>query len=565
MEVTEAMETEVLTSRDEYLETHPPSHLHHLSADIAALWPKVDHLLYLPILGLTRPRDLYYYQGDGLEVLYGFTYKYSTLEHFLGQLTRVQVGMPLAAGLAATYARAWYPEETPLTLFADWHVKPHWTKSYSHAGSVTMWGRVMPGTKQLLLNGPEGRFLGGWNYPIDTHLSHILVQLEAALEKGLGRPIATTITDSEGGGLPLGERYAAAEQDYLSVLAQERSYTLADFVLEGEWEPVQEDPEHQAVFARWADARRADEDPRQFVLMRPVGEQEPTRIYTGRFAPDLVAGAVPRRHRQRWANNELRIRDLIQGANLNANFGYTYKEVPHRTRQREWDAAQARVDTTERQLDNRSAAVRNLRRRLVEHQETYATERRDLERQLAHRCLDLRCRRRAGRATKRAHQRVGRLREEIESRTARFQRQQHRLLQQLYEHEARSQELRRRLTQRIAARDAIDTKTLCRERNLEKDQIMLNAQLLLANLHDWAAAHYFTPEWETLSLEKATQMIYRKAGQVRWDDDRVEVELEPYRYADQQRAMEATCARFNAANLRWRDGRALHISVGEVE
>jgi len=39
------------------------------------------------------------------------------------------------------------------------------------------------------------------------------------------------------------------------------------------------------------------------------------------------------------------------------------------------------------------------------------------------------------------------------------------------------------------------------------------------------------------------------------------VVLEPYRYRDQQRAMEATCARFNAANVRWRDGRSLRISV----
>jgi len=83
----------------------------------------------------------------------------------------------------------------------------------------------------------------------------------------------------------------------------------------------------------------------------------------------------------------------------------------------------------------------------------------------------------------------------------------------------------------------------------------------LANLHDWAAQHYFASEWRSLSLEKATQMIYRKAGRVTWYDDHIEVELESYRYADQQRAMQATCARFNAANLRWRDGRRLRITV----
>jgi len=93
---------------------------------------------------------------------------------------------------------------------------------------------------------------------------------------------------------------------------------------------------------------------------------------------------------------------------------------------------------------------------------------------------------------------------------------------------------------------------------------MLDLQIVLANLHDWTAAHYFAPEWQRLTLEKATQMIYRKAGRVTWYDDRVEVVLAPYRYRDQQRAMETTCARFNAANLRWRDGRLLRISVQQA-
>ena len=94
---------------------------------------------------------------------------------------------------------------------------------------------------------------------------------------------------------------------------------------------------------------------------------------------------------------------------------------------------------------------------------------------------------------------------------------------------------------------------------------MLNLQILLANLHDWAAAHYFAPQWQRLTLEKATQMIYRKAGRVTRYKDRIEVTLEPYRYRDQQDAMETTCARFNAANLRWRDGRLIQISVQRLE
>jgi len=469
MGVVEGVEEAVLTGRDEYLVDHPPQHLHHLSADVAALWAKIDHLVYLPIVGLTRPRCLYYYQGDGLEAIHGFTYKYLTLEHFLGQLTRIQVGAALTEALATTYAQAWYPGDDPLTVFADWHVKPHWTKSYSHAGHVAMWGRTMPGTKQLILNGPHGRLLGGWNYPIDTHMSHVLVDLEAAVECTLARPIACTITDSEGGGLPLGERYAAADRSYISVLPQEHAHHLSEFEREGRWEPVKDDPDRKAVFAHWADPQRAAEDPRRFVLMRPVDRTEPTRIYTGRFGDDLGAGEVPWLHRRRWPYNELRIRDLIQGANLNANYGYTYREVPNRTRQREWEKAQAKVAVTERHLSNHQAAVRNLRQRLADLQDTHAAQHREVEHQLVCRRLDLRRRRCLGKATTRARQRVDRLRRELTIRTQRFLRRQRSLLQQLYRHQAKSRQLCQRLTGRITARDAIDTETLCRERDLEKD------------------------------------------------------------------------------------------------
>jgi hypothetical protein len=560
MEVVEAIEETVLGARDTYLESNPTRRLHHLSTDIAALWPKIDHLLYQPILGVERPRCLYYYQGDGLEAMYGFTYKYMTLEHFLGQLARVQVGAPLAEALTAVYVQTWYPGDEGLTIFVDWHTKPHWTKSYSHAGHMAMWGRTMPGTKQLILNGCDGRYLGGWDYPIDVHMTHILVDLEAALEHSLARPIACTVMDSEGGGLPLGERYAEAERSYVSVLPGEHTYHLADFVLEGGWEPVPDDVQREATFAHWADPKRAGADPRQFVLMRPVGRTDPTRIYTGQFA-GLSAGQIPWLHRRRWPYNELRIRNLIQGANLNVNYGYAYAQVPHRTRQREWEAAQERVAVTERHLADHQAAVHNLRQRLAVLQDAYAAQQRDLQDQLVRQRQQAHRRQRLGQTTTRALKRIDTLRRQLHALTQRFQKRQRRLLQQLHGHQTHCHQLKQRLLQRLALRDTIDTQTLCRERDLQKDQIMLDLQLLLANLHDWVAQSYFDPGWRNLSLEKATQMVYRKAGRVTWHSDRIEIMLEPYRYSDQQRAMEVTCARFNRARLRWRDGRLLRISV----
>jgi hypothetical protein len=563
MGIPETVESCLETARQEYQAENPDTSLRVVVSEPETLWHKLDHLLYLPVLDLTRPRDLYYDQGDGLQVLYGFTYKYLTLEHFLGELTRLAIGQPLAEQLAQCYSQAWYPGDTPLFILTDWHIKPHWTKFFAHSGHVTMWERVMPGTKQLILNGPDGHLLGGWNYAIDTHLTHLLVDLEADLATLLERPIAYNIFDSEGSGLPIAQRYAEAGRDYISVLPRQGDQSLAAFRVQSPWQPVAGDPDHEAVDACWADAQKAAEDPRRLVLIRPVEHNDPTRVYAGRIPAHLSAAEVPATHRQRWQYQERRIREMVNGVNLNANFGYTYDLVPSRTRQRRWEEAQAKVEVTQGKLAEQEEAIANLWAQLQQLKRAYSEEQAAQQVAIEAQREELAERQQAGKRTRRCEQRLAHQERQLAELTTRSQRRRRRLLERLCWHRGQRTQLRGQLAEREAARDAIDTETLCRERHLEKDQIMLDLQVLLTSLHDWAREHYFAPEWQRLELGRATRLIYRKPGRVTWYEDRIEVMLDPYRYADQQRAMEATCQRFNAANLRWRDGRLLRIHVAQ--
>jgi len=563
MGITEAVENCLEIARQQYQANNPTTPLRVVVSEPETLWHKLDHLLYLPILNLIRPRDLYYDQGDGLQVLYGFTYKYLTLEHFLGELMRLAIGQPLAEQLARCYSRVWYPGDSPLFIFTDWHVKPHWTKFFAHSGHITMWERVMPGTKQLITNGPAGHLLGGWDRPVDTHMSQVLVDWEADLATLLQRPIAYNIFDGEGSGLPIAQRYAEAERDYISVLPRQGDQSLAAFRVQGMWQAVVGDPDHEAVEACWADAQRAAEDPRRLVLMRPVGQTDPTRVYAGRIPVHLSAAEVPATHRQRWQSQERRIREMVKGANLNANFGYTYNEVPNRTRRRRWEEAQAQVEVTQGKLTEREEAIANLSEQLKRLKQTCLEERATQQTAIVVQQAEWVKRQQTGERTRRCEQRLAREERQLAALTARFQRRRRQLIERLCQHRTQRSQLRRQLAEREATRDAIDTETLCRERHLEKDQIMLDLQVLLTSLHDWAREHYFASEWQRLELDTATRLIYRKPGRVTWYPDRVEVVLEPYRYADQQRAMEATCQRFNEASLRWRDGRLLRIHVAQ--
>jgi hypothetical protein len=276
-----------------------------------------------------------------------------------------------------------------------------------------------------------------------------------------------------------------------------------------------------------------------------------------------MAFIVPWLHRRRWPNNERRICDLINGANLNANYGYTYDCVPNRTRQRQWNEAQAQVEVTERKVSQQQEAIRNLRQQLAQLEQNHTQERIRWRKCIMQQRVDLHRRHQSGKPTTRCRNCLTRLRQQQEEATHRFLKRKRTLWQRLVQHLACIASLQCQLTQRKTARDAIDTETLCRERHLEKDQVMLNLQVLVGNLHDWVAQHYFAPRWKNLSLEKATKMIYRKPGCVTWHPDRIEVLLDAYAYRDQQQAMEATCRRVNEANLRWRDGRLLRIHVAD--
>ena len=364
-----------------------------------------------------------------------------------------------------------------------------------------------------------------------------------------------------GGGLPTGEAYATAGGHYLSILSRQHSYPLSSFVTVGEWQPVIDDNSREAVYAQWSNEDKAAADPRQFVLLRPIGQTEPTRIYTGLLPENLPAAVVPWCHRQRWQNNERRIRDMVNGANLNENYGYTYDKVPHRTRQRQWDTAQARVEVVENKLLQSREAVKNLRQKQREAQDTYSQKRIVMEAEIVQQRQKIAQRQREGKAVKRLQQGLGKRRKEMRQRERGRQKKQRRLHQKTVEQQRRIAELQLQLTQRQQKRDTIDTETLCRQRHLEKDQMMLNWQVLLTNLHEWVKQNVFAPAWQKLSLEKATELIYRKSGHVRWYPDHIEVVLDSYRYREHQRAMEVTCQRFNQANLHWRDGRLLCFSV----
>lgn len=275
----------------------------------------------------------------------------------------------------------------------------------------------------------------------------------------------------------------------------------------------------------------------------------------------MAVADVPAAYRQRWSAQERVIRELVKGANLNANFGYSYQALPNRTVQRHWLEAQARVEVSERKVAEHCQAVQNLKQQAATLRQAYHQHHRALSQAWHQLQTEFFARQAAGQPVRQCQQRLARTQAQLNTLKARYQGRRHKSLAHLRQHRHRHSQASAELSQRQEQRDAFDTASLCRERDLEKDQIMLNLQLLLGNLHHWVRDHYLTPEWQQLELKTATQLIYRKSGWVHWGAAEIEVVLEPYRYPEHQQAMVETCPRFNTANVHWRDGRLLRIRV----
>ena len=55
-------------------------------------WAKLVHLIFLPVLDATRPRQLRYALGDSLLGVCRIAYRFDTMGRCLGELTQLQVG-----------------------------------------------------------------------------------------------------------------------------------------------------------------------------------------------------------------------------------------------------------------------------------------------------------------------------------------------------------------------------------------------------------------------------------------------------------------------------------------
>ena len=390
-------------------------------------WAKLVHLIFLPVLDATRPWQLRYALGDGLLGVCRIAYRFDTIGRCLGELTRLQVGEAMRQALCRTWVQTLTMPEEPLHLYVDAHLKPHWTHLFMPCGKVTMLNRVMPCTRQVVVTNAQGYVWEILDQVGDAHLTHTLPGLEQELEQVTEHRVTLTVVDREANGLELAQKYAQTDHSALLTLLDSAASDgllvgtpafQKVFRLTGRWQPLATQPDELLAPAVWAPEQEASDDPRVFWLVQDDESQKLLAVYSlsqpvASCAPDvraLLRGSGARTaYRTRWPAMENVIREMVNGDNLNENYGYKYRPVPNRLRQRQQAETQAHVNTTQMQLANTQRQLEAARVQLAQIEQAGATKQADLAAERAERQAELHARQPADQPTRRVEQQLAQL------------------------------------------------------------------------------------------------------------------------------------------------------------
>ena len=358
-------------------------------------WAKLVHLIFLPVLDATRPWQLRYALGDGLLGVCRVAYRFDTIVRCLGELTRLRMGEAMRQALCHTWVQTLTETDEPLHIYVDAHLKPHWTHLFMPCGKVAMLNRVMPCTRQVVVTNAQGYVWEILDQVGDDHLTHTLPALEQDLEQVTEHRVTLTVVDREANGLALAQKYA--QTDHFALLTRLDSTASKGllvgtpafrkvFRLTGRWQPLATQPDESLAPAVWAPEQEAVDDPRVFWLVQQDDSLKLLAVYSlsqpiADCTPDvatLLRGSGARTaYRTRWPAIENVIREMVNGDNLNENYGYDYRPVPNRLRQHQQAEAQAQVNTTQTQLANTQRQLDAAHAQLAQHKQAGATKQAD--------------------------------------------------------------------------------------------------------------------------------------------------------------------------------------------
>lgn len=351
-------------------------------------------LFLLPVFDMERPVDLDSHEGKTLGAITSWNgehVRYRTTDRFLRDLTALEVGDDISLALLGCYFKTFYGvEEMP--VYVDGHFKAVWTLKNIPRGKHGMMDRVMPGLKQVFLNGQDGHPLLHRTCPGDRHLTKELLSIVEDFEVTVGGEVVNVVVfDGEGCSLDVFKAFDMLNEKrekriYPLTVLDLNQYRVEDFQVTDEMEGQRQIKEQDfEVYKRDTKGRvrsrvalvefdylsninRRQKDRGGYLMRCALVKKKNdkfTVIITTMPMDKIASGAeLADLYYNRWPCQEATFKEMTKYCNLNINHGFSKIEVFNRLAAKRFEDAQTSLAYDRRRLMNLKKKYEDMKRQM---------------------------------------------------------------------------------------------------------------------------------------------------------------------------------------------------------
>lgn len=349
-------------------------------------------LYFLPAFDMERPIELDDYKGKTLGAITSPDRRhagYRTTDRFLRELASLGAGTDMSLSLAGCYYKTFYGiEEMP--IYVDGHFKAVWTLKNVPRGIHGMMDRVMPGLKQVFLNGQDGHPLLHKTCPGDRHLTKELLPIVRDFEHAIGRVVVNVVVfDGEGCSLRVFKAFDRLNKRrenkiYPLTVLDSNQYRWDDFRVKGkgckpleekDFEVLRRDKNGRVTsrvalveFDYLSNANRRRKDGEEYPMRCALVKKENgklTAIVTTMPYGEIESGAeLANLYYNRWPCQEAKFKEMTRYCNLDVNHGFKKKEVFNRTAAKRLEGAERSLAYDIRRFENLKVKLEKVRRQV---------------------------------------------------------------------------------------------------------------------------------------------------------------------------------------------------------
>lgn len=350
----------------------------------------IRSLYFLPAFDMERPIELDDHDRKTLGAITsrdGRHARYRTTDRFLRDLTSLKLGDDMSLSLAGCYYRAFYGI-MGMPVYVDGHFKAVWTLKNISRGKHGMMDRVMPGIKQVFLNGRDGHPLLHRTCPGDRHLTKELLPIVKDFEKTVGGEVVNVVVfDGEGCSLEVFKAFdrlnkGREKRIYPLTVLDSNQYRWEDFkvrdgrgqrpVGEKDFEVLRRDKKGRVKtrvalveFDYLSNANRKRKDGGEYPVRCALVKKENgglTAIVTTMPPEEIWSGAeLAGLYYNRWPCQEARFKEMTRYCNLDVNHGFKKKEVFNRMAAKRLEKAERSLAYDVRRLENLEVKLERVR------------------------------------------------------------------------------------------------------------------------------------------------------------------------------------------------------------